>query len=219
MSDSTDSSPPPRGFTSEELIRWERVRQRLRVELGDAIYDSWFAGLELERVDGDGVQLTVPTKFLKSWMQTHYLDRIRARVAAEFGTVERVTIELRTPGRKVKARKAEAERTAPAPQDQKLCSASSRRAGGTGLNLTAADYVVHLDPWWNPAVEDQASDRAHRIGQTRPVTIYRLVMADSIEQRIVELHRAKRELAAELLEGADTAGRLTEQQLLELIAG
>ena len=95
----------------------------------------------------------------------------------------------------------------------------SLRAGGTGLNLTAADYVVHLDPWWNPAVEDQASDRAHRIGQTRPVTIYRLVMADSIEQRIVDLHRAKREMAAELLEGADTAGRLTEQQLLELIGG
>jgi SNF2 family DNA or RNA helicase len=95
----------------------------------------------------------------------------------------------------------------------------SLRAGGTGLNLTAADYVVHLDPWWNPAVEDQASDRAHRIGQTRPVTIYRLVMADSIESRIVELHRAKRELAADLLEGADTTGRLSEQQLLELIAG
>lgn len=95
----------------------------------------------------------------------------------------------------------------------------SLRAGGTGLNLTAADYVVHLDPWWNPAVEDQASDRAHRIGQTRPVTIYRLVMADSIESRIVELHRAKRDLAADLLEGADTAGRLTEQQLLELIGG
>ena len=95
----------------------------------------------------------------------------------------------------------------------------SLRAGGTGLNLTAADYVVHLDPWWNPAVEDQASDRAHRIGQIRPVTIYRLVMADSIEERIVQLHRAKRELAAELLEGTDTAGRLTEQQLLELIGG
>ena len=94
----------------------------------------------------------------------------------------------------------------------------SLRAGGTGLNLTAADYVVHLDPWWNPAVEDQASDRAHRIGQTRPVTIYRLVMADSIESRIVELHRAKRELAADLLEGAENAGRLTEQQLLELMS-
>jgi len=95
----------------------------------------------------------------------------------------------------------------------------SLRAGGTGLNLTAADYVVHLDPWWNPAVEDQASDRAHRIGQTRPVTIYRLIMADSIESRIVELHRAKRELATDFLEGADAAGRLTEQQLLGLIGG
>ena len=93
MSDSTDSPPFPRGFTSEDLLRWERVRQRLRAELGDAIYDSWFTGLELERVDGDGVQLTVPTKFLKSWVQTHYLDRIRARVATEFGTVERVTID------------------------------------------------------------------------------------------------------------------------------
>ena len=61
----------------------------------------------------------------------------------------------------------------------------SLRAGGTGLNLTAADYVVHLDPWWNPAVEDQASDRAHRIGQERPVTIYRLIMQDSIEERIL----------------------------------
>jgi hypothetical protein len=93
----------------------------------------------------------------------------------------------------------------------------SLRAGGTGLNLTAADTVVHLDPWWNPAVEDQASDCVHRIGQTRPVTIYRLIMQDSIEERIVALHRDKRSLATDLLDGTDTAGRLTEQQLLELI--
>ena len=58
----------------------------------------------------------------------------------------------------------------------------SLKAGGTGLNLTAADYVIHLDPWWNPAVEDQATDRAHRIGQTLPVTVYRLVLKDSIEE-------------------------------------
>ncbi|HYZ63607.1 MAG TPA: DEAD/DEAH box helicase, partial [Acetobacteraceae bacterium] len=93
----------------------------------------------------------------------------------------------------------------------------SLRAGGTGLNLTAADYVVHLDPWWNPAVEDQASDRAHRIGQERPVTIYRLIMQDSIEERILRLHRDKRDLASELLEGAETAGRLSEEALLDLI--
>jgi SNF2 family DNA or RNA helicase len=93
----------------------------------------------------------------------------------------------------------------------------SLRAGGTGLNLTAADYVVHLDPWWNPAVEDQASDRAHRIGQERPVTIYRLIMQDSIEERILRLHRDKRDLASELLDGTEVAGRLSEEELLDLI--
>lgn len=94
----------------------------------------------------------------------------------------------------------------------------SLKAGGTGLNLTTADYVIHLDPWWNPAVEDQASDRAHRIGQDRPVTIYRVIMQNSIEQQIVRLHRDKRDLASELLEGTEISGRLSEQQLLDLIS-
>jgi superfamily II DNA or RNA helicase len=93
----------------------------------------------------------------------------------------------------------------------------SLRAGGFGLNLTGADYVVHLDPWWNPAVEDQASDRAHRIGQTRPVTVYRLVAQGTIEERILELHRTKRDLADRLLEGTDMAGRLTKEEMLSLL--
>ena len=85
------------------------------------------------------------------------------------------------------------------------------------MNLTAADYVVHMDPWWNPAVEDQASDRAHRIGQTRPVTIYRLVARDTIEDQILALHHRKRELAASLLEGTDVGARMTEEELLDLV--
>ena len=93
----------------------------------------------------------------------------------------------------------------------------SLRAGGVGLNLTAADYVIHLDSWWNPAVEDQASDRAHRIGQTRPVTIYRLVTEGTIEEQIVDLHHRKRDLADRLLEGADTAARLSAEELLALL--
>ena len=93
----------------------------------------------------------------------------------------------------------------------------SLKAGGTGLNLTAADYVIHLDPWWNPAVEDQASDRAHRIGQSRPVTVYRLVVEDSIEERILDLHKHKRDLAADLLDGAEVSARMTEDELLALI--
>ena len=93
----------------------------------------------------------------------------------------------------------------------------SLKAGGSGLNLTAADYVIHMDPWWNPAVEDQASDRAHRIGQDRPVTVYRLVMEGTIEEQIVELHKKKRDLADSLLEGSDMSGRMSADDLLQLL--
>lgn len=93
----------------------------------------------------------------------------------------------------------------------------SLKAGGSGLNLTAADYVIHMDPWWNPAVEDQASDRAHRIGQQRPVTIYRLIVKDSIEEKIVALHRNKRDLADSLLAGSDMSGSFSASQLLALL--
>jgi SNF2 family DNA or RNA helicase len=93
----------------------------------------------------------------------------------------------------------------------------SLKAGGTGLNLTAADYIIHLDPWWNPAVEDQASNRAHRIGQQRPVTVYRLIMKNTIEERIIGLHADKRNLATDLLEGQEISGKLSEQALLDLI--
>lgn len=93
----------------------------------------------------------------------------------------------------------------------------SLKAGGFGLNLTQADYVIHLDPWWNPAVEDQASDRAHRIGQTKPVTVYRLVAKGTIEEQILGLHADKRELVANILEGRDEAARLSTQELLSLL--
>ena len=93
----------------------------------------------------------------------------------------------------------------------------SLKAGGAGLNLTSADYVVHLDPWWNPAVEDQASDRIYRMGQTRPVAIYRLVMKHSIEEKIIGMHKNKRELAIGLLSGADKNISLTEKELLSLL--
>ena len=93
----------------------------------------------------------------------------------------------------------------------------SLKAGGQGLNLTAADYVIHMDPWWNPAVEDQASDRAHRIGQTRPVTIYRMITAGTIEDKIVELHKRKRGLAESLLEDTGHGGNVSVDELLALL--
>jgi len=93
----------------------------------------------------------------------------------------------------------------------------SLKAGGVGINLTAADYVIHMDPWWNPAVEDQASDRAHRMGQQRPVTIYRLVTRHTIEEGIVDLHRHKRDLADSLLEGSDLAARMSPADMLAML--
>lgn len=94
----------------------------------------------------------------------------------------------------------------------------SLKAGGTGLNLTAADYVIHLDPWWNPAVEDQATDRVHRIGQHRPVTVYRLLTEDTVEEKILKLHETKRDLADSLLDGTDSSGKLSAEDLLALIS-
>lgn len=95
----------------------------------------------------------------------------------------------------------------------------SLKAGGFGLNLTAADYVIITDPWWNPAAEDQASGRAHRIGQQRPVTVYRLVTQGSIEDRIVRLHRNKRELAEGILDGQDGGRVVNAGELMALLRG
>lgn len=93
----------------------------------------------------------------------------------------------------------------------------SLRAGGQGLNLVAADHVFLVDPWWNPAVEDQAADRAHRIGQQRPVLVYRLVARDTVEERILALQASKRELADAALAGSAGAASLTRQDLLSLL--
>lgn len=82
----------------------------------------------------------------------------------------------------------------------------SLKAGGTGLNLTAADTVIHYDPWWNPAVETQATDRAHRIGQTKPVFVYKFIAQGTIEERILEMQNRKRDLAAALLNDSLEAG-------------
>jgi len=93
----------------------------------------------------------------------------------------------------------------------------SLKAGGVGLNLTAADAVIHYDPWWNPAVEAQATDRAHRIGQDKPVFVYKLICAGTVEEKIQAMQHRKAELAQAVLEGGSTSAlRFDEDDLAEL---
>ena len=94
----------------------------------------------------------------------------------------------------------------------------SLKAGGVGLNLTAANYVIHLDPWWNPAIEQQATDRAYRIGQTQAVTVYHLISHYTIEEKILRLHESKRALSDSILEGADQNYKLTAKEMLEMLS-
>ena len=95
----------------------------------------------------------------------------------------------------------------------------SLKAGGTGLNLTGADTVIHFDPWWNPAVEDQASDRAHRIGQEKNVHIIKLLTKGTIEEKIFRLQQKKQDLFNAVIEAGETfLNKLTEEEIRELFA-
>lgn len=94
----------------------------------------------------------------------------------------------------------------------------SLKAGGVGLNLTGADVVIHYDPWWNVAVQNQATDRAHRIGQTRKVTVYKMIAKGTIEEKIVKLQERKKDLADNIINGENVGiGGLSREELMDLL--
>lgn len=94
----------------------------------------------------------------------------------------------------------------------------SLKAGGTGLNLTAADMVIHYDPWWNVAAQNQATDRTHRIGQEKQVSVFQLITKDTVEENILKLQKAKEILAEEVVsEGMVSLGSLNQEQLKSLL--
>ena len=103
-------------------------------------------------------------------------------------------------------------------QDETPIFLISLKAGGTGLNLTGADIVIHFDPWWNLAAQNQATDRAHRIGQTKAVSVYKLIVKDTIEEKILKIQEEKSALADEILSGhAGGLMRMSRAELLELL--
>src|SRR5207302_7515235 len=93
----------------------------------------------------------------------------------------------------------------------------SLKAGGVGLNLTAAEYVFLLDPWWNPAVEAQAIDRTHRIGQTKPVFAYRIIARDTVEEKVLELQQSKRALADAIITADNSLLKGLDRKTLEVL--
>ena len=95
----------------------------------------------------------------------------------------------------------------------------SLKAGGVGLNLTGADVVIHYDPWWNLAVQNQATDRSHRIGQTKVVVVYRLIAKGTIEEKIQELQESKRALSEQVIQGdAGQLGAMSKEDFMSLLA-
>ncbi len=151
----------------------------------------------------EGHQPLIFTQFLGS------LARIEERLAQEGLTVLTLDGSL--------SAKERTKRVAAFQAGEADAFVMSLHAGGTGVTLTAADYVFHVDPWWNPAVEDQATGRAHRIGQKRPVHVYRLITAGTIEEKILALHGSKKRMAGDLLENLDDAQKLDLETLRGLL--
>jgi SNF2 family DNA or RNA helicase len=158
----------------------------------------------LEEVRESGHKALVFSQF------TSFLAIVRERLDAAGVPYE--YLDGRTRKREEKVRRFQEDRGCP-------LFLISLKAGGFGLNLAAADYVFLLDPWWNPAVERQAIDRTHRIGQTRTVNAYRLVARDTIEEKVLELQERKRELAEAILgEAEGTLRDLTREDLEKLLS-
>ena len=105
--------------------------------------------------------------------------------------------------------------------DDTSCFLITLKSGGTGLNLTSADIVIHLDVWWNPQVENQATDRAHRIGQKNKVTVIKMITKGTIEERIIELQDKKKMLSDNLIEGKDDSSlvsKLDKEDMIRLLS-
>lgn len=155
----------------------------------------------LEEAEADGHKCIV----FSQW--TSFLDLVEPELKAR--NIGFVRLDGSTENRGAVVEKFQAE-------DGPPVFLSSLKAGGTGLNLTAADHVFLLDPWWNPAAEDQAADRAHRIGQLRAVTVYRLIAKDTIEEGILALQSRKRELSEAILDEGGASTGITKEDLLAL---
>ncbi|MCB1125868.1 MAG: SWF/SNF helicase family protein, partial [Verrucomicrobiae bacterium] len=180
------------------LLKFENVRPA-----GASGKLDWFAELLEEVLDG-GHRVLVFSQFVSM------LSLLQERLTQE--GIEFCYLDGSTTDRAAVVGRFQDSRTIPV-------FLISLKAGGVGLNLTGADTVIHFDPWWNPAVEDQATDRAHRIGQSRVVTSYKLIARDTVEEKILALQNRKREIIQATLGGeGELTASLTWEDIQELLA-
>jgi SNF2 family DNA or RNA helicase len=190
----------------EALLRLRQVAchpalvDKKRATFGSGKMDVLLA--RLDEVQREGHKALVFSQF------TSFLALVRARLDAAQVTYEYLDGETQDR----QARVARFQNDAACP-----LFLLSLKAGGVGLNLTAADYVFILDPWWNPAVEAQAVDRAHRIGQDKQVFVYRLLCRDSVEEKVAALQETKRDLAASIIAADGTVMQKLDRATLELL--
>ncbi len=219
-------------LSREERALYESVRRQAQEQLEDGVTIQLLAHLTRLRQACCHPRLLVPESVVPSAKLTAFLEllehlqagRHRALVFSQFTSLLDLVEEqlkkrsidyLRLDGSTPAAnRRARVDAFQNGQGDVFLISL---KAGGTGLTLTAADYVVHLDPWWNPAAEDQATDRAHRIGQTRPVTVYRILARNTIEEKVLRLHGHKRDLARDILSGHQDQAPMGLEEMRALV--
>ena len=180
-------------------------------------------GLLLEGYQGESAKTRLCLELIRNAVEgghkvllfsqfTSMLERLKAALKEE--GVSFYSLDGSTP----KARRVQLVDAFNRDETQVFCV--SLKAGGTGLNLTGADIVIHFDPWWNVAVQNQATDRAHRIGQKNVVTVYRLIARDTIEEKIVQLQERKSRLAEQILGSEDMGpASLTREALMEILEG
>jgi hypothetical protein len=223
-------------LTQEERAVYEAIRAATREEIvsrlraGGSVLAALEALLRLRQacchvglVPGQSAETSSKVELLLENLEEAAADGHKALVFSQWTSLlDRIEPRLKSAGLPF-ARLDGSTRDRPAVvasfQDEKgpPVMLISLKAGGAGLNLTAADHVFLVDPWWNPAVEDQAADRAHRIGQERPVFVHRLVALGTVEERILALQGEKRALAEAALSGAERAAALTREDLLGLL--
>jgi superfamily II DNA or RNA helicase len=228
------------GGASEASLRFAALTQLLRlrqiacdprlVEAGRVIPDSSLSSVELERRVKDNPPYLDSAKLeaFRELLEEAVDDGHRVLVFSQFTSLltllreeldaQRLAYCYLDGSMPTRARQAEVDRFQSSPEIPVFFL--SLKAGGTGLNLTGADTVVHFDPWWNPAAEAQATDRAHRIGQTRTVTSYKLIASGTVEEKVLALQSEKRALLADVFEASDAAAaKLSLADLKSLLTG